>query len=139
MADTIKDMIFAGIDERIKQALSSKEVQQKIEETVQRAVSQKMGGDALQAAVINAVRASLGAPGPAPKATPVVPTPNHKPSPAGAHARRGAVQACMVRGCTRPHRAMGYCAAHYQSARKHGWPLPATESFTPGPEYRARA
>lgn len=40
---------------------------------------------------------------------------------------------CNVVGCKRPHRSMGYCAAHYQSARKHGWPMPAPEGFVAPP------
>ncbi|HWV38779.1 MAG TPA: hypothetical protein VN033_09925 [Vulgatibacter sp.] len=46
---------------------------------------------------------------------------------------------CNVVGCKRPHRSMGYCAAHYQSARKHGWPMPAPEGFVaPPPAPRGR-
>ena len=40
---------------------------------------------------------------------------------------------CEVVGCKRPHRSMGYCAAHYQSARKHGWPMPAPKGFVAPP------
>jgi len=48
---------------------------------------------------------------------------------------KGATSAkkCNVVGCKRPHRSMGYCAAHYQSARKHGWPMPAPEGFVAPP------
>jgi len=40
---------------------------------------------------------------------------------------------CEVAGCNRPYRSQGYCAAHYQAARKYGWPMPAPEGFTPPP------
>jgi hypothetical protein len=38
---------------------------------------------------------------------------------------------CEVVGCKRPYRSQGYCAAHYQAARKHGWPMPAPKNFQP--------
>jgi hypothetical protein len=41
----------------------------------------------------------------------------------------GSKVACNVAGCARPVRSKGYCAAHYQSARKYGWPMPAPKGF----------
>ena len=38
---------------------------------------------------------------------------------------------CHLAGCDSPHRSRGYCSAHYQAARKHGWPMPAPEGFEP--------
>lgn len=32
---------------------------------------------------------------------------------------------CSVAGCERDYRCKGYCSAHYQYARAHGWPIPA--------------
>lgn len=32
---------------------------------------------------------------------------------------------CSVKGCGRDYRSKGYCSAHYQYARAHGWPMPA--------------
>jgi len=59
--------------------------------------------------------------------------------------RRGGARAaagqrmCEVVGCKRPYRSQGYCAAHYQSARKHGWPMPAPKDFrAPPPAPRGR-
>ncbi|WP_373048912.1 hypothetical protein [Vulgatibacter sp.] len=57
---------------------------------------------------------------------------------AGRKARGGAAAAegskvCEVAGCKRPYRSQGYCAAHYQAARKYDWPLPAPKGFTPPP------
>lgn len=40
---------------------------------------------------------------------------------------------CGVADCTRPYRSRGYCAAHYQAARKYGWPMPPPEGFVPPP------
>lgn len=45
---------------------------------------------------------------------------------------------CNVSGCDSPHRSRGYCSAHYQAARKHGWPMPAPERFEPPARERAR-
>lgn len=45
---------------------------------------------------------------------------------------------CNVAGCTSPHRSRGYCSAHYQAARKHGWPMPAPEGFEPPARERGR-
>lgn len=40
---------------------------------------------------------------------------------------------CGVAGCGRPYRSRGYCAAHYQAARKYGWPMPPPADFVPPP------
>ena len=40
---------------------------------------------------------------------------------------------CGVSGCNRPYRSRGYCAAHYQAARKYGWPMPCPKDFVPPP------
>lgn len=40
---------------------------------------------------------------------------------------------CDVAGCGKPYRSQGYCAAHYQAARKYNWPMPAPQNFTPPP------
>lgn len=46
--------------------------------------------------------------------------------------------ACNVAGCGNPHRSRGYCSAHYQAARKYGWPMPAPAGFEPPQHERAR-
>jgi hypothetical protein len=45
---------------------------------------------------------------------------------------------CSVVGCGNAHRSRGYCSAHYQAARKYGWPMPAPANFEPPPRERAR-
>jgi hypothetical protein len=46
---------------------------------------------------------------------------------------------CGVVGCGLPVRSKGYCAKHYQSARKYGWPSdPRPASFSPAPVRRGR-
>lgn len=47
--------------------------------------------------------------------------------------RAEAGKLCAVVGCKRPYRSQGYCAAHYQAARKYDWPMPAPASFQPPP------
>lgn len=47
-------------------------------------------------------------------------------------------EACGVLGCERPRRSMGYCGAHYQSARKYDWPRPCPEGFDPPVRKRGR-
>jgi hypothetical protein len=47
-------------------------------------------------------------------------------------------EACNVAGCVRPMRSKGYCAAHYQSARKYGWPMPAPKNFAAPVRRRGR-
>lgn len=49
---------------------------------------------------------------------------------AAATAEEGAKN-CEVVGCKRPYRSQGYCAAHYQAARKYEWPMPAPKNFSP--------
>jgi hypothetical protein len=60
----------------------------------------------------------------------------------GAKPGRRAVRAegatCNVAGCANPHRSRGYCSAHYQAARKYGWPMPAPSHFEPPARERAR-
>lgn len=53
-------------------------------------------------------------------------------------ATAGDSSTCHVAGCRSPHRSRGYCSAHYQAARKHGWPMPAPEHFEPPARERAR-
>ncbi len=38
--------------------------------------------------------------------------------PVGTEAARAPQRACVVNGCREPHVAKGYCAAHYQAARR---------------------
>jgi hypothetical protein len=52
--------------------------------------------------------------------------------------RPATCKGCNVKGCVRPHRSQGYCGAHYQSARKYGWPTPAPAGFVPAPLKRGR-
>lgn len=47
-------------------------------------------------------------------------------------------EACNVAGCVRPMRSKGYCAAHYQAARKYGWPMPAPVGFNAPVRRRGR-
>jgi hypothetical protein len=47
-------------------------------------------------------------------------------------------EACNVAGCVRPMRSKGYCATHYQSARKYGWPMPAPKNFAAPVSRRGR-
>lgn len=54
-------------------------------------------------------------------------------------ARTNAGVACGVAGCPRPVRSKGYCAAHYQAARKYGYPIPGKPgNFAPEPRKRGR-
>jgi hypothetical protein len=55
--------------------------------------------------------------------------------PARRAARAGGA-GCGVVGCGRPVRSMGWCASHYQAARKYGWPMPAAGPGTFAPEPR---
>jgi hypothetical protein len=51
--------------------------------------------------------------------------------PTGRRGGRPAAGGCNVAGCKSPHRSRGYCSAHYQAARKYGWPMPAPSGFSP--------
>lgn len=133
MANELRDILLAGVDQKIREAFDDPQVQAQLEEKIQAEVRKAMGGEALTVAVLNAVRSAMGVD------TRKVPTPENKPPVARGRPRRASGVRCAVVGCDRPHRSMGYCASHYQSARKHGWPMPATEPVTPGPEYRPRA
>lgn len=44
---------------------------------------------------------------------------------------------CLVPGCPRPNRSSGYCAPHYQAARRQRWPIPHP-GWTPTPPPRPR-
>jgi hypothetical protein len=70
------------------------------------------------------------------RVAPPAPKRRAAPAPRSAPATGGAP--CNVDGCTRPARSMGYCSAHYQSARKYGWPRPCPEGFAPPPVRRGR-
>lgn len=57
---------------------------------------------------------------------------------AGASHVRTSGRICEVAGCKRPHRSQGYCAPHYQAARKKNWPMPAPHNFRPPPSVDLR-
>jgi hypothetical protein len=52
---------------------------------------------------------------------------------AAAPTRRNDDKRCNVAGCPNDYRSQGYCAAHYQAARKYGWPMPAPKNYNPPP------
>lgn len=54
----------------------------------------------------------------------------------------GKPRVCSVKDCGAKYRCGGYCGAHYQFARVHGWPLPPpkTSDWRPPAEHtKARA
>jgi hypothetical protein len=59
-------------------------------------------------------------------------------APAATAAPAASGETCGVMGCNRPKRSLGYCGAHYQSARKYGWPRPCPEGFDPPVRKRGR-
>lgn len=140
MANDLRKVLFEGVDSRVQKALNSPKVQETLQQAVKEEVKKALSGDQLTVAVMNAVRSALGSDSTTTTSEPepVIPTPNNKPPVARGRPRRAGRVLCSVVGCDRPHRSMGYCASHYQSARTHNWPMPATGPVTPGPEYRTR-
>lgn len=59
-------------------------------------------------------------------------------APARRNAKSKRAANCAVKNCKRPYRSQGYCAAHYQAARKYDWPMPGKAGFSPPPRKRGR-
>lgn len=147
----IRDLIFGEVDTRIKQMLLSPELQQQVRSLVQDTVQQFFEGPQMQAAILNAVQFAIAG-----GAQLSVPTPADKPPTTSARKRVEAPtkqedlkftrangqertpRPCRFVGCKRPHRSMGWCSAHYQSARKHGWEMGKSEPFHPPADYKPR-
>lgn len=123
--------------ETMREALQSPEGQTLIRTTVEQVLEERGVEEATPAtipeeevakAVVTAMREVFS--GGRPRKERAEPQDNHRK-------REG--QTCMVIGCDRPYRAMGYCATHYQAARRYGWPLPATEPYRLPESYRPRS
>lgn len=123
LAQVLDQRIRAIVDEALESAL-----RENLRTIFQEELANALGSQAAAGAPAPAGRRRgrpAGRKAAAPKARPAK----------GAKRAAGATSAkkCNVVGCKRPHRSMGYCAAHYQSARKHGWPMPAPEGFVAPP------
>jgi hypothetical protein len=103
---------------------------------IQKAIARS--SEAIAEQVREQIVAALTGAGPSRKAVPAksaLAAKVAKPAKAGGAkggAKRGRpadASGCNVKGCARPHRSKGYCAAHYQSARKYGWPMPCPVGF----------
>ena len=119
LAQALDKRIRAIIDQSMEDALRTS-----IRRIVQEELSQALGG--------------IAAPAPAAIGTRRVGRPPGRRVQA-ARATRGSAPAtdadkkCEVAGCKRAYRSQGYCAAHYQAARKYEWPMPAPKNFSPPP------
>lgn len=98
-----------------------------------RAVVEEAIEDALSGSLRDVIREELAA---ALGSTAAAPSPRRTGRGGGrraaAPAREGG-KTCNIVDCERAYRSQGYCAAHYQAARKYGWPMPAPANFTPPP------
>lgn len=129
LSDALDKRIQAVVDQTLEDA-----VREAVRTMVREELSQALGAVATQAAPAAAPVAPSGRRGrpPGRAATAGV----GRTAAAGRAARgRGATataaggKLCAVVGCNRPFRSQGYCAAHYQAARKYDWPMPAPATF----------
>lgn len=135
MATNAKNPIAAALDERIR-AVVNESVSDAVREELRQILAEELAG--LLGGETPAAKA------PAPKARARATTRKATTMAKATPARRGRPRAnaataagddklCNVVGCERPYRSRGYCAAHYQAARKYDWPMPAPANFEPPP------
>jgi len=115
LAQALDTRIRAVIDESMNDAMRTS-----IRRIIQEELAQILGGAAAPAAI--GTRRAGRPPGRRVQATR-----------APRAAAQDADKKCEVAGCKRPYRSQGYCAAHYQAARKYEWPMPAPKNFSPPP------
>lgn len=123
LSDALDKRIRAVVDETLEDV-----VREAVRTMVREELSQALGAVATQAAPAAAAAPSarrVGRPRGRPAAAAISATSR------GPRAEPGKL--CAVVGCKRPYRSQGYCAAHYQAARKYDWPMPAPASFQPPP------
>lgn len=119
LAQALDKRIRAVIDESMENALRTS-----IRRIVQEELSQLLGNAAAPAAI--GTRRVGRPPGRRVQATRAP-----RATATAAAAGTDADKKCEVAGCKRPYRSQGYCAAHYQAARKYEWPMPAPRNFSP--------
>lgn len=119
LSDALDKRIRAVVDETLEDM-----VREAVRTMVREELSMALGAVATQAAPAAAAPSArrVGRPRGRPVATAAARGP-----------RVDAGKLCAVVGCKRPYRSQGYCAAHYQAARKYDWPMPAPTSFQPPP------
>lgn len=64
---------------------------------------------------------------------PRLPTPRRGRPPKALQAMQAPSPGCFVKYCPNPYRSQGYCAAHYQAARKYEWPMPCPPDWNAPP------
>jgi len=112
LANALDNRVRAVVEEALENALRG---------PIRRVIQEELASALATGAAPRAIGARRGARAPGRRAKPGKPN--------GAVAAR----VCEVAGCKRPYRSQGYCAAHYQAARKYGWPMPAPKGFVPPP------
>lgn len=135
MARNAANPLAEALDKRIR-AMVEEALQTVVRDEVRSALREEL------ASIVGSISGGMPAPaapkrrgaGRPAKATATRTTKAAKPSRA-ARSREAAAgeEKCGVAGCNRPYRSRGYCAAHYQAARKYGWPMPAPKDFVPPP------
>ncbi len=128
MAKSTNNPFAQALDQRIRSI-----VEETVEETVRNVIREEL----------SQLLGSTSAAAPAPASAPATKRRGRPPGKTATKAARSTkskaagtsagARPCNVVGCKRPYRSQGYCAAHYQSARKHGWPMPAPDNFVAPP------
>lgn len=139
MARNATNPLATALDKRIR-AMVDETVATAVREEVRQALREElaglfgeMAGTAAPAAPRAAAREKVRA-APAKKAAAVAKKGPGRPGrPKTSDVASSPETKCGVADCKRAYRSRGYCAAHYQAARKYGWPMPAPSNFVPPP------
>lgn len=136
MARNASNPLATALDQRIR-AMVEEAVEATVRTEVREALREELAG------LIGSIAPTAGAPAPAAEKAPARAKATTKRTTTRAAKAKAKPKAaaevatgdnkCGVADCTRPYRSRGYCAAHYQAARKYGWPMPAPQGFEPPP------
>lgn len=133
--EVVRNLITERIKESVKEHLQTPESRTLIRTIVEEVLAERHNGpstDELEKMMLQSIEEAFADQG-ASEAPPASNRGRARKAPSSS-------KTCLVIGCNRPYRSMGYCATHYQIARKNkDWPMPATEPVTPPESYRPRS
>lgn len=127
----LRELVDAAVSEVVDKRLRT--LSEKIDHTVEEAVESKIE-QALGGVTSHVTTRPAQAEGQAPKRKYSMADVREAKEQAG----QPSYKTCNVAGCSKKHRAKGYCQGHYQAATKYGWPFPAPRNFSPPARKRGR-
>lgn len=137
MARSATNPLAAALDKRIRAMVEetvAEAVKVEVREVLREELAELFGTMAVTAAAPAApAKRKVGRPKKATTTTKATRTTTRATKAKATEVAASAEQKCGVADCKRPYRSRGYCAAHYQAARKYGWPMPAPKNFVPPP------